>query len=99
MTKEGQAFAENQNLDLDCQLPNEVMLLIAQQVRQHIQLLTQMALLSSKDVQWQVLNTHCRDMLNQIDRKVNEKQKKYVAEYVISWISTIFEARYFNLIF
>ena len=45
---------------------NEKSLLIAQQMRQHIQLLTQMSLLTAKDDHWQELHTDCRGMLSQL---------------------------------
>ena len=39
---------------------NEERLLIAQQIRQHIQLLTQMSLLTAKDDQWTELHGHVK---------------------------------------
>ena len=47
-------------------MSNEERLLIAQQMRQHIQLLTQMSLLTAKDDHWQELHTDCRGMLSQL---------------------------------
>ena len=49
-----------------CQLNQEQRSIIAQQMRQHIQLLTQMSLLSSKDKHWEVLNNDCKHMLHEL---------------------------------
>ena len=43
--------------------------IVAQQMRQHIQLLSQMALLTSKDDQWLDLNKDCRYMISDIVTK------------------------------
>jgi len=43
--------------------------MIGQQMRQHIQLLTQMTLLTSYDPMWQTLNGHCKEMTNELFSK------------------------------
>jgi hypothetical protein len=43
--------------------------MIGQQMRQHIQLLTQMTLLTSFDPMWQTLNGHCKEMTNELFSK------------------------------
>ena len=43
--------------------------MIGQQIRQHIQLLTQMTLLTSYDPMWQTLNQHCKEMTNELFTK------------------------------
>ena len=43
--------------------------MIGQQMRQHIQLLTQMTLLTSYDPMWQTLNQHCKEMTNELFSK------------------------------
>ena len=61
-----------------CQLSHEQRSIISQQMRQHIQLLTQMSLLSSKDLQWEVLNKDCKHMLHELyDRSYNNSYSVY----------------------
>ena len=43
--------------------------MIGQQMRQHIQLLTQMTLLTSYEPMWQTLNQHCKEMTNELFNK------------------------------
>ena len=56
---------EQQN---DHDLNDDHRLILAQQMRQHIQLLTQMALLSSKEPQLETVHSDCREMLSQLVR-------------------------------
>ena len=55
-------------------------LLIAQQMRQHIQLLTQMALLTSKDQQWLELHQDCRKMLTELMTRSFSQQYSIYAQ-------------------
>ena len=59
---------------------NEERLLIAQQMRQHIQLLTQMSLLTAKDDHWQELHTDCRGMLSELMNKSFSQQYSIYAQ-------------------
>ena len=60
---------------------NEERLLIAQQMRQHIQLLTQMSLLTAKDDYWQELHTDCRGMLSELmNRSFNQQYSIYAQD-------------------
>ena len=51
------------------QMTPEQYAMIGQQIRQHIQLLTQMTLLTSKEPMWQNLNDHCKEMTNELFSK------------------------------
>ena len=55
-------------------------LLIAQQMRQHIQLLTQMALLTSKDEIWRELHQYCRKMLTELMTRSFSQQYSIYAQ-------------------
>ena len=59
---------------------NEERLLIAQQMRQHIQLLTQMSLLTAKDDHWQELHTDCRGMLSELMNRSFSQQYSIYAQ-------------------
>ena len=59
---------------------NEERLLIAQQMRQHIQLLTQMSLLTAKDDYWQELHTDCRGMLSELMNRSFSQQYSIYAQ-------------------
>ena len=61
-----------------CHLSLEQRSIISQQMRQHIQLLTQMSLLSSKDLQWEVLNKDCKHMLDEL---YNRSYNNYYSVY------------------
>ena len=62
-------------------MSNEERLLIAQQMRQHIQLLTQMSLLTAKDDYWQELHTDCRGMLSELmNRSFNQQYSIYAQD-------------------
>ena len=54
------------NYSYNFDLSGEQRSIINQQMRQHIQLLTQMSLLTSKDMQWDELHKDCRHMLNEV---------------------------------
>ena len=54
------------NYSYNFDLSGEQRSVINQQMRQHIQLLTQMSLLTSKDMQWNELHKDCRHMLNEV---------------------------------
>lgn len=63
------------------QLTNDQRLLIAQHMRQHIQLVTQMSLLTSKDGQWAVLHQDCRSMLSElVNRSFNQHYSMFAQD-------------------
>jgi hypothetical protein len=62
------------------ELTNDQRLLLAQQMRQHIQLATQMALLTSKEPQWQELYSDSRTMLAECMSKSFERQYSVYAQ-------------------
>ena len=61
-------------------MTNDERLLIAQQMRQHIQLLTQMSLLTAKDDHWQELHTDCRGMLSELVTRSFSQQYSVYAQ-------------------
>ena len=69
-----------QEQNLEYVMSNEEGLLIAQQMRQHIQLLTQMSLLTAKDDHWQELHTDCRGMLSQLVTRSFSQQYSVYAQ-------------------
>lgn len=68
------------------QLTNDQRLLLAQQMRQHIQLLTQMTLLSSKDDLWKELYTDCRAMLSECSTRASNPYSVYNQDNLASSI-------------
>ena len=76
-----QQFYQPPNAMFNYQLNQDQKLLIGQQMRQHIQLLTQMSLLTSKDGQWQELHTDCRGMLSELmNRSFNQQFSMYAQD-------------------
>ena len=69
-----------QEQKLESVILNEERLLIAQQMRQHIQLLTQMSLLTAKDDYWQELHTDCRGMLSELMNRSFSQQYSIYAQ-------------------
>jgi len=62
-------YKENDNKSPIVELTGDQHAMIGQQMRQHIQLLTQMTLLTSHDPMWQTLNQHCKEMTNELFTK------------------------------
>ncbi len=74
------------------ELSNDQRLIIGQQMRQHIQLLTQMSLLTSKDVQWQELHSDCRNMLSELmSRSYSCQYSIYAQDNLYSSINLLSE--------
>ena len=62
-------YKEDDNKSPIVELTGDQHAMIGQQMRQHIQLLTQMTLLTSHDPMWQTLNQHCKEMTNELFTK------------------------------
>ena len=74
------------------ELTNDQRLLIAQQMRQHIQLITQMSLLTSNSEQWSELHNDCQNMMNELmNRSFNQQYSMYAQDNLFPSINLLSE--------